>query len=512
MPVRLRFAHAAVLASLAAPAFAAAPAVPPQWQVYWDKVQAADAIADDEARCKAYPDLPGNQWLPGAAQGRCSLLRAPAWSLDQIEQSLRGGGAAELDRRFAALLAQHYNDQAQREQIFRAFKAFDASARASAAAQRWLKDSPQSAFARVALASHYQTIGEDARGFSALSQVGEAQQQDMRTQFAKAVPLYEQALKLEPRLSVACVQEMAIGRHLSKELEASATQYCQAIDPDSYYVVYGRILASQPNWGGSMPALRAAVEDARQRVERNPILGALVGEADGFPVSPISGTPMVAGELARVSQLAPSGTLMSYAARAYGQQGDHWQAFVYASQATRYWPHNADFRALRATALVRLERSDWALRDFRQAVEDAPQDADALSQLVNLLLQEGKTDEARAYVARMRTVAPENFGRAQYFLCAQLAQSRQVGGEAVRCVNELAAAVPQVLEVVQLRAYILYMAKDPGALAAVDALVAWPNPDDDVRLRAVIDRARAWKNELQPGNAPAATPAPAPAR
>ncbi|QWP75729.1 hypothetical protein J5226_19275 [Lysobacter sp. K5869] len=513
MHVRLRFASVALLAGLTAPAFAAAPAapaIPPQWQAYWDQALAADAIADDEARCKAYPDLPDNRWLPGAAQGRCSLLRAPAWSLDQIDALLRSeGGAAELDRRFAKLLDQHYRDQAQREQIFRAFKAFDASARAGETAQRWLRDSPRSAYARVALASHYQTIGEDARGTTRMSLVGQERQRIMHEQFAKAVPLYEEALTLQPKLSVACVQELAIGRNVSQELEESASKRCRAIDPDSYYVVYGRILASQPNWGGSMEALREAVEDARKRAKRNPILGAVVGEAEGFPVSPISGAPisgapMVAAELARVSKLAPSGTLMSYAARAYGQQDDHWQAFAYASQATRFWPHNTDFRVLRATALIMAQQRDWALRDLRQAVKDEPENGEALTQLVNLLLMERKTGEAREYVPRMRTLAPENAGRAKYFLCSQLAQPKQIGAEAVACVNELAAEQPEVVDVVQLRAYALHKAKDPGAPAAIEALLAWPNPDDDPRLRAAKERARGWKAESsQPAKAPA---------
>ena len=50
----------------------------------------------------------------------------------------------------------------------------------------------------------------------------------------------------------------------------------------------------------------------------------------------------------------------------------------------------------------------------------------------------------------------------------------------------------------------LHKAKDPGAPAAIEALLAWPNPDDDPRLRAAKERARGWKAESsQPAKAPA---------
>ena len=100
-----------------------APDSPPaEWAQYIDEVRKADAIDNDEARCKAYPDLPGDQWRPGAAQARCTLLRAPAWSLDDIDRLLATPeGVDQLERGFAALLDGHYSDQAQREQIFIAF-------------------------------------------------------------------------------------------------------------------------------------------------------------------------------------------------------------------------------------------------------------------------------------------------------------------------------------------------------------------------------------------------------
>ena len=100
------------------------PTPPAQWTQYFEQVRKAEAMTGDgEARCNAYPDLPGNEWRAGAAQGRCSILRNPARSLDDIDRLLATPeGVAELERGFATLLDAHYRDQSQRDQIFVAIR------------------------------------------------------------------------------------------------------------------------------------------------------------------------------------------------------------------------------------------------------------------------------------------------------------------------------------------------------------------------------------------------------
>ena len=97
--------------------------------------------------------------------GRCTILRAPAWSLDDIDRLLATPeGVAELERGFANLLDAHYTDQSQREQIFIAFGVFDESKRAGDVSQRWLKLAPESAFANTAAGVHLGASGWKARG------------------------------------------------------------------------------------------------------------------------------------------------------------------------------------------------------------------------------------------------------------------------------------------------------------------------------------------------------------
>ena len=107
----------------------------------------------------------------------------------------------------------------------------------------------------------------------------------MTRHFTAAVPLYFKALQIEPRLSVACHRLASIGQQSSDQLQQYATAQCIGIDPESYYPALGRIIAAQPRWGGSDVEMRAAVAYAAARVDRNPILGALLGEAAGYAPS-----------------------------------------------------------------------------------------------------------------------------------------------------------------------------------------------------------------------------------
>ena len=58
------------LSFVPAGALAAAKQPPAEYAAYVAAVRKADAITDPLQRCLAYPDLPGNTWMPGAAKAR----------------------------------------------------------------------------------------------------------------------------------------------------------------------------------------------------------------------------------------------------------------------------------------------------------------------------------------------------------------------------------------------------------------------------------------------------------
>lgn len=498
---------AALACAFAAPAFAQPPApskpvpVPAELKAYWKQVWRADADADEEARCKAYPDLPGNQWRPGAAQARCALLRAPAWSLQQIQALLdQPEGAAELERRFAKLHRAHFEELSQREQIFRSLAAFDASEQAGTLAERWLALAPESAYAHVALANHYMDQGTRARGTASVGHTSQRRLMSMDEAFGKAVPLYQQALRLDPTLSVACSQLAAIGRNVSRSLHDSAVAQCLQVDPDSYYIVYGRIMAAQPNWGGSMELMREAVAYAAARTERNPVLGAVLAEAAGFPLSPQAGVEVDAQKMAEVVRMAPSGTLMSYAASAYSDKGEAWPAFVLASQATRFWPNNPDFRNTRAWALLSLGYPERAIGDIQVALKAEPDNGFYLAAMTWALSRtQGK---AAALPYSKALMAAEGFrptGMTHY--CEGLLEAGPRDPETLACTERLVEEFPGFVAALGVRAKALYLAEDPGAAEAVRKFaVVREQLAEHTEWRYLIDESRQWQAKL--GTAP----------
>lgn len=472
--------------------------VPKELQKYFEQVKKADGIADDEARCKAYPDLPGNDWRPGAAQGRCSLLRKPAWSLDEIDSVLsKKNGADELGRRFAKLHKAHFEDQSQREQIFRAFTAFDSSERAGKVAQRWLELAPDSAYAHAAVAEHYLQVGSEARGINAVSQTPEDRLETMRAMYLKAMPLYEAALKLDPKLSVACSQLAVIGRHLSEELRKQATAQCLEVDPDSYYVVYGRIMSAQPNWGGSMDQMREAVAYAAARTERNPILGAVIAEDAGYPLYPQNGSnPGRTEELAKVVRMAPSGTLMNYLGAAYADGGDSWHAFVYHSQATRFWPHRGGFRAERGWALMRVGQYEWASRDLAEALRESPDELGYLLSMADSVRRSKGLVAARPYLLRLSKLSQMR-PFAMAFYCDSFMQPKAFDPQALACTDEYVREFAHFNPALGLRAKALYLAKDPRAAEAIERFLAEPRMDNGGEWAGLAKEAEGWKAALE---------------
>jgi tetratricopeptide (TPR) repeat protein len=452
-------------------------APPPELAQYIADVRKADLIENDEARCKAYPDLPDNLWRPGAAQGRCTILRAPAWSLDEIDRLLATpDGVAELERGFAALLDGHYNDQSQREQIFVSLNVFDGSARAGEISQRWLKLSPKSAFALTAAGIHLGTSGWNARGSAFMRETPEENVRRMGELFAQAVPLYVKALEIEPRLSVACYKLNGIGRSSSSQLEQYARAHCMKVDPDSYYLAWEWITSAEPRWGGSEDALRRAVAYAAARTERNPILGALLGEGAGERPSMADDYGTVVDELAAAARMGPSASLTSMTGSGYWSKDDPWPAVVYYSQATRFLPREAKYRYARAAILNDyLHDVAWARSDMLVAVELEP-DNPKFNYMLGLATEEviGQK-EARPHYKRAMTGDWRQ--RAMQRNC-QTYFVPQIQDGALNCSLGLVDEFPQSGDAWQLRAWALVMTDDPAAPEAIKRFEAVATTDD----------------------------------
>lgn len=460
-------------------------AVPAQWAEYIAQVKAADAVQGNEARCKAHPDLPGNQWRPGAAQGRCSLLRAPARTLDQIDALLATDeGVVQLERDFATLLDAHYRDPSQREQIFIAFNVFDESPRAGEVAQRWLKAAPKSPFAMVAAGIHFGDAGWEARGTRYAAQTSDEQLKRMTGYFAKAVPLYMQAIEVEPRLSVACYKLNGIGRQSADALQTYATGHCLDVDPDSYYVAWEQIISAQPKWGGSDDRLRHAVAYAAARTERNPILGALLGEAAGYRPSQADRYAEVVDELAGAARMGPSGTLMGNAASGYWSNRDYWRAVAWYSQALRFWPEDAKFRHARATLMTYHSDFAWARSDMELALRVDPDNSRYQFLMGNVIEVLESPAAARPYFRRAMNGEAREGAMERW---CQTFMMPTIEKEAAACTRDLVEEFPRSATAWHMRAWSLADRDVDGALAAVQKFRSLVDPKDEGYRRALED-------------------------
>jgi len=343
----------------------APPLLPPEgYQRYLIAVLEAEALKDPVKRCLAYPELPGNEWPKGMAEGLCALVPEEG-SLDELDKVLKQpGGGADLDRRYAALLDLHYAGPKGKDRIFRAYDIFDESPHAAAVAQEWVRQSPDSAYARTARAWQLVDAGWDARGAKFMRETPQDNVRRMQDFFARALPDLDFALKQNPRLLPACTRLISIGKSSSAQLEEIGSNLCLKADPASYRVMGALLAASQPKWGGSQDQMRALVAMARAHEASNPTLGEFRSFQAGYAVGEDTSDDQSASNaqlLEQVSRMS-SGHLQD-TARVLGNLQRWWDSFVYASQAIRFNPKNADSYYYRGRALRKLHAFELAIDD-----------------------------------------------------------------------------------------------------------------------------------------------------
>ncbi len=444
---------------------------------------------DDEARCLAYPDLPGNAWPANAGTSRCLLLRAPILSLDEIDRQLdQPKGAGILDRRFKALMQAHYEDASQREQIFIAYSIFDADPKAERVGRRWLAQSPDSAFAKMALGDAYARQGWRARGTKWASETSGQQLERMGALFERAVPLLAEALQKEKRLSPACEQLAAIGRMSSDQIQRWATAECLKVDAQSYFVLEEVITQAEPRWGGSEEAMRAAAALIAARVAQNPALLTLTAIPIGYEADLANTWSEIMPGTIAASLKAPNAGYMARAGRGMYAQGDRWRALSWVSQSLRFQPRDDDDLALRAEILMELDDGEWALRDARRAVAAAPDSARRQYLLARATRRALGEREARD--ALLRTMEDADLREQAYELyCQTYSMTGQLAaGEA--CTRALVREFPRNGEGWRMMAWFLGVQDDPAQAEAIDQFVRYHDLERWPHHAATLERIR----------------------
>lgn len=474
----------------AAPAAMAAIKPPAKFQEHLLQVRAIEAQAlDDEGRCLAYPDLPGAEWPPGAGKARCLLLRAPLLSLDEIEALLeRRDGAATLDRRFKTLMQQHYDDAAQRDQIFIAYSIFGASEQAERVARRWLDRSPDSAFAKMALGDAYARQGWRARGTKWAAETSADQLERMNGLFLRAVPLLAEAFQTEKALSPACEQLAAIGRMSSGQIQRWAMAECLKIDAQSFHVLEEAMTQAEPRWGGSEEAMRSTAALISARVAKNPALLALTVVPIGYEADLADTWAEIVPDTATASLKGPHPDYMARAGQGMSSQGDRWRGLAFLSQALRFRPGDDDDLASRAELLLELGDAEWALRDARRAVARAPDDSGhqyLLASASRVALGERSAREPLLQVMEDADLRE----RAYELYCQSFALAGELAAGEV-CARSMVAEFPRNAEGWRTLAWIRRVQGDPSQAEAAAEFIKHQDLKRWPHHAAELERAR----------------------
>jgi hypothetical protein len=274
------FSHASTLAAdlppipdrPAAEQFKDAPA---PWRDYLIQARAAERVADPLQRCLRFPDLPGNAWPAGHAAAHCRDHAAQRTVPAEVLPYLQRGDFAGLETRLDAMLQRHFADTDDGEDIHYAFSMFEDATdpRADAWSAAWLAQRPQSAYAQLARATFYRDQAWHVRGGNYSSQTPRENLRRMSEFADESVPLYAEAIRLNPRLMPAYDGLLEVAMLDSRaDDERRAIAGAQAIDPSCVTMARKRMRAISPRWGGSYEEMLAYANELGAYVGRRPQL------------------------------------------------------------------------------------------------------------------------------------------------------------------------------------------------------------------------------------------------
>lgn len=431
-------------------------------------VPEADRAALKE--CLQTPDLPGNHWPQDAGKARCWLSLPQTPSLKAIAATLKEhDGADRLDKQYAEILEAHYNDPAHRDRLFHAYLGFK-TAEGQPLAADWMAKSGQGPFAVVASAEAALGAAEQARGTAFADKTSDAQFAGMMDQLKVSVPLLRQVLRLEPRLSPACVGLMEVADLASAaDIHAEAERQCMKVDPLSWDVNNARLTGSgvDPRWGGSFDAMDGVVEQIRQLEKDNPGLASLLAKGIGrrayFPINDDSNLLPIAKELDGAALAAPDVFYIDRAGLAAEQAGNLPKAMLYYSQALRFAPDEIGILIHRAQLRTKMGDRTHALVDAQHAaiLPDLCHCKDDAN-LALLFGDLGRIDDERAELQKAAK-QPDDRLFALETLCKTYIEKDFDGEHALPCTKQLADEFPDDSEALYLRALTLHIVNDPAA-------------------------------------------------
>ena len=412
------------------------------WRAHLRQAREAERIADPLQRCLAFPDLPVNHWPAGHAEAHCRhhfVIQRP--TLDEIEGMVQRGEMAKLETLFDASLDRHYAGEHFSDDIHDTFNyllsAQASSERVDVLSESWLRQAPESAYAHLARAAFFNGAAWKARGGKYASDTPRESMRRMSAFVEQAIPHFEKAVSIEPRLIAAYTGMIEIGMLDSRPtLEARARRAAEALDPACPELANATMRSLTPRWGGSYRDMLAHADTLSARVAQRPHLAIYLAQPLGDHGNVLLGEDPVpeaamdvleaavalgsdedalkdAGTAARNVLSGPEGgarQLAYFLQASRFREVDAWTARAisslllstepewslrYSLQSLALEPDNVIARFYAGAAYKNMARYDDAVREFEASAKDEKLRQQSLRSLAELHLFRDAGDRAR---------------------------------------------------------------------------------------------------------------------
>ncbi len=345
---------------------------------FLDAAERAEKIADSLQRCLAYPDPPGSHWNHEAVVAYCKYRYQPIITLEQVRQLIQSGHATQLDKLLAQALQEQKSDPDARGRLDRIYLSYfdDGSADTRALISAWIRQSPNSAFTYAASGMAYKAQAFKARGENYISDTPLSNIESMERLAGLADADLKRAQQMNPAIVPIYIAKISLGgMTFGNAYAQDAVEQGLAVAPDDYDL-YDRILwLDGPNWGGSLQAMRSAIDKAQLHAHANPLLKLLLTKADFYRVNhcECGNARQLSAYIALLDRLA-RGQYLFDAGDAAHDAGDNSAMVIYTSEELRFNQDEERSRINRIYGLVDFDRIPWAIAEANALIAKSPDD------------------------------------------------------------------------------------------------------------------------------------------
>lgn len=474
---------------------------------FLDAVRRAERIADPLQRCLAYPDPPGSRWSHDVVVAYCKYRYGPKIPLAEVRQLIESGHAAELDRRFAAMLHQQQTQPDARGWFDHAFEmdfnteSFDVHE----LVQAWLRQTPDSAFARAASGMVYAKMAFAARGSALVRDTPDSNFESMDRLAAQADGDLRHAVTLNSGLVPAYDAMVNLGgySYLGCRYAYAAADKGLAAAPDNFAIHDTLMWLAQPKWCGSEARLQSLWMRAQSHAASNRLLSLIkpAGEFNLIDACKCSEQKQLGAYAAVLDHPATARELLE-AGETARDVGNSAVMTIYLSEALRFDASLDGARTDRIYGLVDFDNTTWAVEESDHLIAKSPDDEPAYKARAWAEMQgENDVKSAQRDFLKATQLDPNDMWALARLGDVYVQNGRQ-WDKARDVADQLITKNPGIEDGWMLRATVQFSQRQPGFVDTVNEIANRFRADP--KIAAVVARMRdAWakqrKGEVIPG-------------